>query len=227
RLQRLRDPVERDFETLLEALGFEETQLFGALVTPVLARASEEVTGRIALAHAAVFEDVDVLAFASAFVAADEATNSPACRHIRAAEVQEMLLRFVGGDEHHALLGERFLASRLNAKKAFEGVDAEARAAPVLVAVPFELGLHGFSHAPTVGEAELGEHGAGGREAEVLYEVLSQEPHGDRVDEERALSGEPDHASVGVELQELLVVQIVDAHLPDALLRIEVEGTSY
>ena len=62
RLQRLRDPVERDVEALLEAVRLEEAQLLGALVAPLLARAPEEVAGRVALAHAAVLEDVDLLA---------------------------------------------------------------------------------------------------------------------------------------------------------------------
>ena len=91
-------------------------------------------------------------------------------------------------------------------------MDAGARAAPVLVAVPLELGLHGLGHAPAVGEAELGEHGAGGGEAEVLDEVLAQEPHRHRVEEERALPGEADHAALRIQLQQLLVVQVVGAH---------------
>ena len=93
-------------------------------------------------------------------------------------------------------------------------MDAGARAAPVLVAVPLELGLHRLGHAPAVGEAELGEHGAGGGEAEVLDQVLAQEPHRHRVEEERALAGEADHASLRVQLQQLLVIQIVGAHRP-------------
>ena len=92
-----------------------------------------------------------------------------------------MLLRLVGAEEHRALRGEGSLASRLDAEKAFEGMDPGARAAPVLIAVPLELRVHGLGHAPTVGEAELGEHGTGGSEAEVFDEVLSQEPHCHRV----------------------------------------------
>ena len=115
--------------------------------------------------------------------------------------MQEMLLRLVRGNEHHTLLGERSFASRFDAEKAFESVDAGTRPAPVLVAVPLELGLHSLGHAPTVGEAELGEHGAGGRKAEVLDEVLSQEPHRHRVNEERALPREEDHPSLRVQLQ--------------------------
>ena len=52
----------------------------------------------------------------------------------------------------------------------------------------------------------------GGREAEVLDEVLPQQSHRDRVEEERALSGEPDHPSLRLELQELLVIQFLGTH---------------
>ena len=126
--------------------------------------------------------------------------------------MQEVLLGLVGGDEHHPLLGERSLASGLDAKEAFEGVDARAGAEPVLVAVPLELRLHRLGHAPAVGEAELGEHGARGGEAEVLDQVLAQESHRHRVEEQRALPGEADHAAFRVQLQQLLVIQIVGAH---------------
>jgi hypothetical protein len=57
-----------------------------------------------------------------------------------------------------------------------------------------------------VGETELGEHRTGGGQAEVLDEILPQEPHRDRVEQERALLGEPNDASLRVELQELLVM---------------------
>ncbi len=103
------------------------------------------------------------------------------------------------------------MASGLDAEKAFEGVEAGARAAPVVVGVPLELGLHRLRHAPTVGEAELGEDGAGGSEAEVLDQVLSQQPHRHRVKRERTLTGEADHASIRVQLQQLFMVQIVGA----------------
>src|SRR4030095_5285687 len=65
-----------------------------------------------------------------------------------------------------------------------------------------------------MGEAELGEHGAGGSEAEVPDEVLSQESHRHGIEKERTLSGEADHASLRVELEELLMIQIIDAPRP-------------
>ena len=60
--KRLRDPLERDVEALLEAVRLEEAQLLRALVAPLLARAPEQVAGRVALAQAAILEDVDLLA---------------------------------------------------------------------------------------------------------------------------------------------------------------------
>ena len=212
---------ERDVEALLEPLRLEEAQLLGALVAPLLARAADQVAGRVALAHAAVLEDVDLLADAAADVAAGEPADGPAHRRVGATEVQEVLLRLVGGDEHHALLGERSLAAGLDAEQALERVDAGARAPPVVVAVPLELGLHRLGHAPAVREAELGEHGARGGEAEVLDQVLAQQPHRHRVEQERALPGEADHAALRVQLQQLFVVQIVRAHATDTIIRIE------
>jgi hypothetical protein len=104
------------------------------------------------------------------------------------------------------------LLPALDAEQAFEGMDARARALPVVVAVPLELGLHRLRHAPAVREAELGQHRAGGGEAEVLDEILAQQAHRDRVEQQRALPGEADHAPLGVQIQQLLVVEIVRAH---------------
>ena len=126
--------------------------------------------------------------------------------------MQEMLLGLVRSDEHHALLRERALASRFDTEEAFERMDAGARSAPVLLGLPLELRLHRVCHAIAVREAELREHGAGGRHAEVFDEVLSEEPHRDRVEQESALSREADHAAFGVELEKLFVVEIVGAH---------------
>src|SRR6185436_1579059 len=97
-----------------------------------LARAPDKVTGRVALAHAAIFEDVDFLAVGPADIAAGEAADGPADGHVGATEVQEMLLRLVGGDEHRALLGERAKAPRFDAEEACEGVDTKPGAPPVI-----------------------------------------------------------------------------------------------
>ena len=90
-------------------------------------------------AQTAIFEDVDLLAGGVADVAAHEAADGPAHGRIGATEVQEMLLRLVGCEQHRPLLGERVLTSRLGAEEPLEGVDAGAGATPFLVARPLEL----------------------------------------------------------------------------------------
>ncbi len=130
--------------------------------------------------------------------------------------MQEVLLCLVRGDEHHAVLGEGAVASRFDVEQAFQGVDAGARAAPVFVARPLEFGLHGLGHAPTVGEAELGEDSAGRIEAKVLNQILPQEPHRHSIKQKRTLSGEPDYAALWVQLQQLLMIQIIYSHPPSS-----------
>ena len=156
-------------------------QLLRAFVTPFLTRAAEKVASRITFAHAAVFQDENLFARDAAEVTAGEAADGPAHRRIGATEMQEMLLRLVAGDQHHALLGERALALRLDAEKAFQGVDAGARQAPVCRIGPLELGLHSLGHAPTMRESELGQNRTRSIEAEILDQILAQEPHCDRV----------------------------------------------
>ena len=73
--------------------------------------------------------------------------------------------------------------------------------------------LHRLRHAPAVGEAELGEHRARRGDAEVLDQILSEQAHRDRVEQERALPREADQTALGVQLQQLLMIQIVGAHL--------------
>ena len=63
-----------------------------------------------------------------------------------------------------------------------------------------------------MGEAELGEHGAGGGEPEVLHQVLAQQPHGHRIQEDRALAGEADEAPFRIQFKQFLVVQIIGSH---------------
>jgi hypothetical protein len=60
--QRLDDSLERDTETILEAIWFEEAQLFCAFITPFLTRSADQAASRIALGQAAIFEDVDLFA---------------------------------------------------------------------------------------------------------------------------------------------------------------------
>jgi hypothetical protein len=79
---------------------------------------------------------------------------------------------------------------------------------PFLAAVPLEFGLHGLGHAPTVGEAELGQHGARGGHAEVLDEVLAQKSHRHRIEQQRSLSGEANHAAFRIQLKQFLMIQI-------------------
>ena len=83
-------------------------------------------------------------------------------------------------------------------EEAFQGVDAGTRMLPFLFGVPFELVLHGLGHTPAVGKTELGKHRAGGRQAEVLDEVLAQCPHRHSVEQQRPLSGEANHAAFRV-----------------------------
>ncbi len=61
-------------------------------------------------------------------------------------------------------------------------------------------------------EAELGENRAGRHCAEVFYEVLPEKPHRDRIDENPPLSVEPEQTTFGVDLQEILDVQVIRSH---------------
>jgi hypothetical protein len=60
----------------------------------------------------------------------------------------------------------------------------------------------------------LGEHGAGGGESEIGDQVLSQQPHRDCIEQQHPLAGKPDHPAFRVQLQQLLVIKIADAHHP-------------
>ena len=87
--------------------------------------------------------------------------------------------------------------SRLAAEKPLECVDMGTGAAPFLVGIPLEFLLQGRGQAPAMGETELGEHRAGCGQAEVLDEILPQNPHGHGVEQERALPGKPNDAPSG------------------------------
>ena len=81
-------------------------------IPPLVAGTSQEIARRVAFAQAAILEDIDLLPRGVAEVAAHEAANGPAHARIGATEVQEMLLRLVGREEHRSLLGERVFAAR-------------------------------------------------------------------------------------------------------------------
>jgi len=211
-LQGRGDPVQRSRQRLLEAGLLVGCELRGAIVAPVLAGAPDEVARRVALAHAPFLEDVDRLAGASREVAARQPADGAAHRLVGAPEVHQVLLGFIRGDERHPAIGQLALVPGLHPEQPLQGVDAGAGATPVVVAVPRELGLHGLGHSPPVGESELDEHRAGGRRAEVLYEVLPQQAHRDGVEQQGSLPGEPDHTGVGIELQQLFVIEVFDAH---------------
>jgi len=140
--------------------------------------------------------------------------------------VQEVLLRLVGADQHHALLGEGTLAPRLDPKQALERRNARTGSKPIVVAVPAELGAQGFCHAPAVRKAKLREHSARGSQAEILDQIFSQQPHRHCVEQQRALASEADDPTRCVQFQQLFMIEIVDAHLYPSLLRIEGGGTS-
>jgi hypothetical protein len=165
-------------------------------------------------AQTAVFEDVDLLAGAITEIAAHETGDGPANGGIGAAEVQEVLLRLVRGDQHGPLLRERVLTPRFGAEQALEGMDPGAGAPPFFVVHPLEFLFHGLRHTPAMGKAELREHRTGGGQAEIVHEILTQEPHGYGIEQERALPGKADDSSFRVQLEELIVVQIFHAHGP-------------
>ncbi|MEJ2240222.1 MAG: hypothetical protein P8X82_18180 [Gemmatimonadales bacterium] len=93
-------------------------------------------------------------------------------------------------------------------------MDAGAGATPFLVVRPLEFPLHGCRHAPAVGEAELRQHCSSSGQAEVVNEILPQDPHGHSVEQKRALPRVTDYATLWVQLQKLLVIQVLDAHRP-------------
>jgi hypothetical protein len=81
-----------------------------------------------------------------------------------------------------------------------------ASTTPLPTVRPLELFFHRRRHAPAVGEAELSEHCLGGGQSEVVHQILPEDAHGHRIEKERALSGETDHASLWVQLQKLVVM---------------------
>lgn len=111
------------------------------------------------------------------------------------------------------LPAERPLTRLLHAKEPLERVDARSCPPPFVGTVPWEVRADGLGHPPAVREAELGQHDPGRREAEAVHEVFPKDAHRDRVDQERALSREVDPSALRIDLQQLLQVEIVGAHV--------------
>jgi hypothetical protein len=83
----------------------------------------------------------------------------------------------------------------------------------VFDAIHVEPGLDGLGHPPTLGEPELGEQGAGGRNANILDKVLPQDSQCFGVKNQRAPSSKTNQATAGVEFENLLVVELFCAHV--------------
>ena len=111
-------------------------------------------------------------------------------------------------------LRQRTGRARPQAVHAFEHVDAPARMVPVVLALPLEQVLHRLGHAPALDEAESGEDGPRGGDAEVIDQLLAQVSLRRGVDDQRALTREADHAVLGVELHQFADVEVFDAHRP-------------
>src|SRR5690606_20190349 len=94
-LQRRREPLQRAVEALVEPVRLEERELSGALLSPLRARPPDEVARRVALAHAAILEDEDLLSVGAAEIAAGQTAEGPTHRRVGAPEVHEVLLGLV------------------------------------------------------------------------------------------------------------------------------------
>ena len=113
----------------LEPLLLEEGQVRLQRGAPALACLRVEVAGRVPAPDAAVLQDIDALALDAAEIAAGEATERPADRHVRAPRVQQVLLRLVGALHRGALGRERILRAGPQADEPLERVDGHRRRA--------------------------------------------------------------------------------------------------
>ncbi len=124
-----------------------------------------------------------------------------------------MLFRLVGDAPGPALGGEGGGTAGIQHEEPLEGVDPGARPAPVLVAVPFELGAHRLGHAPSVDVAEPAQDAPGHPHPEGVDEFLPEKSLGHGVEDERPLAGETDEPPSGIEFQEFLQVEFLDTHV--------------
>ena len=89
------------------------------------------MAGRVTLSKAAVFEHEDLFADRTAQVAADQAADGPAHRLVSPAEVQQVLLGLVAGQQGGSGLRQRIITRRLYAEQTLQRVDSRPGAAPV------------------------------------------------------------------------------------------------
>src|SRR3989339_105302 len=84
--------------------------------------------------------------------------------------------------------------------------------AQVCVVVPLVALLQGRRHSPAMSETELGENRARCMQAEVMHEIVTEEPHGHGVDEDDPLPGETEEAPGGIQLEKLLLMEFFNTH---------------
>ena len=97
-LQGLGDPVQGHVEAVLEAVGLEEPQFLGVLLAPLLAGAPEQVAAGVARCpRSGPPGRRSPCRPRGTEVAADEPADGPADGRVGPAEMEEVLLRLVGG----------------------------------------------------------------------------------------------------------------------------------
>src|SRR5688572_4178912 len=126
--------------------------------------------------------------------------------------MKDVLLRLVGHAPRASLRSEGSGTSRLQHEEPLERVEPGAGPAPVVVAVPLELGLHRLRHTTAVDISEPAQEPARHSDTEGVDELLPQKPLGDAIEDEGALAGEVDQPPSGVQLQKFLQVKGFDAH---------------
>ena len=167
------------------------------------------MAGAVPLPHAAVLDRHHFLAAGRAQVPAGETAERPADRLVRASQVEKVLLRFVGDMPCPAVRSGR---AGFQPEEPLQRVDPRAGPTPLLVAVPVELGAHGFGHPPAVDVAEAAQNAPGHADAEGVDQFLPEQPLRDGVENQCPLSGEADQAPLGVELEEFPEVQLFNTH---------------
>src|SRR5262245_3171734 len=202
-------------ERRIQARLLIEGQVRRELWSPLLLRADDRSTERIAFAPAAIFDGDDLFAVHTGHVATGEAHQRPADRLVRLSEVQQMLLGLV------RIVPEAFAAGGgrsergtcyLDAYETLDRMQTRARGAPFVLAVPRESLPKRLSHAPSVRIAKPGEHGPRPCRTERLDQLPPEEPQRDGIEQERAFAGEGDESALGNEVQQFVNIEIGGAH---------------